>query len=131
VEGSAPNSGFVAKKRLFELVSKSPKLKECEMKYQLVDRVLKLYAELSASTSMRRYWSFETIGRRHHLQSGEFCKIVQAFLGALLTRLRNHVPWVFGELLAGSTGVGSRGFRDDGERAANGQGDPNLTEWAV
>jgi hypothetical protein len=58
-----PTTGFVGKKRLFDLVSKSPKLKECQMKYPVVDRLLKLYAELSASTHTRGYPSFETIGR--------------------------------------------------------------------
>jgi hypothetical protein len=39
-------SGFVGKKRLSDLVSKSPKLNQCEMKYHLVDKILKLYGEL-------------------------------------------------------------------------------------
>lgn len=59
--------GSFGRKWLVDLVSKSPKLKEGEVKYGLVDRLLKLYVELSASTHTRGYWSFETIGRRHSI----------------------------------------------------------------
>jgi hypothetical protein len=57
-------SGFVGEKRLVDLISKSPKLKECEMKYHIVDRLLRLYDDLSASTHTRGYRSFETIARK-------------------------------------------------------------------
>lgn len=73
---------FFRRKWLVDLVSKSPKLKECERLYGLVDRLLKLYAQLSASTHTRGYWSFETIGRRRPIaayNSNNFAKWYKHF----------------------------------------------------